>query len=62
MSLKNLVNTPDIWKAFLAELEERLKLTHKNLEQISNAEEIYRLQGEARAYRKLQNLRDKVNA
>ena len=62
MSLKLLVNNPDIWKSLVSELEERLELTHKNLEQISEVEELYRLQGEARAYRKLLNLRDKVNA
>lgn len=62
MSLKLLVNSPDIWKALIAELEERIEATHKNLEQMNAAEELYRLQGEARAYRKLLNLRDKVNA
>ena len=62
MSLKLLVNNPDIWKSLVSELEERLELTHKNLEQMSEIEELYRLQGEARAYRKLLRLRDKVNA
>lgn len=62
MSLKMFVNNPDLWKAFIAELEDRIELAHKNLEQINAAEELYRLQGEARAYRKLLNLRDKVNA
>jgi hypothetical protein len=62
MSLKLLVNNPDIWKALLAELEEQIELTHKNLEQMNAVEDLYRLQGEARAYRKLLRLRDKVNA
>ena len=62
MSLKLLVNNPDIWKSLVAELEDQIELTHKNLEQMSAAEELYRLQGEARAYRKLLRLRDKVNA
>lgn len=62
MSLKLLVNNPDIWKALVAELEDQIELTHKNLEQMSTAEDLYRLQGEARAYRKLLRLRDKVNA
>lgn len=62
MSLKLLVNNPDIWKPLVSELEERIELTHKNLEQMSSVEELYRLQGEARAYRKLLRLRDKVNA
>jgi len=62
MSLKLLVNNPDIWKSLVSELEERIELTHKNLEQMSSVEELYRLQGEALAYRKLLRLRDKVNA
>ena len=62
MSLKLLVNNPDIWKALVAELEDQIELTHKNLEQMSTAEELYRLQGETKAYRKLLRLRDKVNA
>jgi hypothetical protein len=62
MSLKLLVNNPDIWKPLVSELEERIELTHKNLEQMGAVEELYRLQGEARAYRKLLRLRDKVNA
>jgi hypothetical protein len=62
MSLKLLVNNPDIWKPFVSEIEERIELTHKNLEQMATAEDLYRLQGEVRAYRKLLALRDKVNA
>ena len=62
MSLKLLVNNPDIWKSLVSELEERIELTHRNLEQMNAVEELYRMQGEARAYRKLLNLRDKVNA
>ena len=61
MSLKLLVNNPDIWKAFNSEVDEYLTLVHKNMEQIDKAEELYRLQGEARAYHKLKRLRDKVN-
>ena len=62
MSLKLLVNNPDIWKSLESELEERIELTHRKLEQMNAVEELYRMQGEARAYRKLLNLRDKVNA
>jgi hypothetical protein len=62
MSLKLLVNNPDIWKPFVSEIEDRIELTHKNLEQMATAEDLYRLQGEVRAYRKLLALRDKVNA
>lgn len=61
MSLKLFVNNPDLWNAFLDEVNEYLTLTHKNMEQMDKAEDLYRLQGEARAYNKLKRLRDKVN-
>jgi len=61
MSLKLFVNNPDLWNAFLDEVNEYLTLTHKNMEQMDKAEDLYRLQGEARAYNKLRRLRDKVN-
>lgn len=61
MSLKLFVNNPDLWNAFLDEVNEYLTLTHKNMEQLDKAEDLYRLQGEARAYNKLKRLRDKVN-
>ena len=61
MSLKLFVNNPDLWNAFKKELDEYLTLTHKNMEQMDKPEDLYRLQGEARAYHKLKMLRDKVN-
>lgn len=61
MSLKLFVNNPDLWNAFLDEVNGYLTLTHKNMEQMEKAEDLYRLQGEARAYNKLKRLRDKVN-
>ena len=61
MSLKLVVNNKDSWDALLEELEERIKFSHKQLEQRKEIEEIYRLQGEVRALRSLKLLRDKVN-
>lgn len=61
MSIKLLVNNKDIWEAFLEEVEDRVQTVHKQLEQANTTEEIYRLQGEARALRRLEYLRDKVN-
>lgn len=61
MSLKLFVNNPDLWNAFTAEVDECLSIVHKNMEQMEKAEDLYRLQGEARAYKKLKMLRDKVN-
>lgn len=61
MSLKLFVNNKDLWDAFLEEMDNNLELTHKQLEQNKDEKELFRFQGEARAYRRLKQLRDKVN-
>jgi len=61
MNLKPLVNDKALWSSFQQELQERLTNVHKNLEQHSGSSELYPLQGEARALRKLFNLREQVN-
>jgi len=61
MSLKLIVNDKNSWDALLEELENRIQFTYKQLEQRTELEEIYRLQGEVRALRSLTRLRDKVN-
>ena len=61
MSLKLIVNSKDSWDALLEELDSRITFTHKQLEQRNEPEELYRLQGEIRALRSLQMLREKVN-
>ena len=61
MSIKLLVNNKDIWESFLEEVKDRIQTVHKQLEQTSETEELYRLQGEVRALRRLEYLRDKVN-
>jgi len=61
VSLKLFVNNPELWNAFTKELDGRLSLVHRNLEQLTKPEDLYRLQGEAQAYNKLKLLRDKVN-
>jgi len=45
----------------LEELEDRIPFDYKQLEQRTEVEELYRLQGEVRALRSLTRLRDKVN-
>lgn len=62
MSLKTLVNTPDIWSAFLEELDNELANVHRSMEQEGKAEDLYRLQGKAAAYHHMKRLRDRVNA
>jgi len=62
VSLKLLVNDPKLWPEFLTELDTMMQLCYKTLEQVKDPVEIYRAQGELLALRKLQKLRDKVNA
>lgn len=60
--MKLFVNNPELWNPFLQELEVRIQECHRRLEQVSEPVEVYRTQGEIQALRKLQKLRDKVNA
>lgn len=60
-NLKPLVNDKALWESFVAELEERLDQVHRQMEQASSAEELFRLQGETSCLRRLKFLRDKVN-
>jgi len=62
MSLKLLVNDPKLWPEFLAELDNMIQSCYKTLEQVKDPIDIYRAQGELLTLRKLQKLRDKVNA
>ena len=59
--LKMFVNDPALWNSFVEEIEERISLLHKNLEQAQDPKDIYRAQGEVAALKKVLMLRDKVN-
>ena len=61
MSLKLVVNNKESWDSVLEEIDFRIEFAHKQMEQRTEIEELYRLQGEVRALRSLQRLRDKVN-
>ena len=61
MSLKTFVNNKAEWDAFLEELEARISLAHRNLEQASTSIEIHRAQGSIIAFRQLKYLREKIN-
>jgi TATA-binding protein-associated factor Taf7 len=62
MSLKPLVNNHELWTDFLQELDTNIQRCYKKLEQLSDPVEVYRAQGEIQALRKLEKLREKVNA
>ena len=61
MSIKLLVNDKKIWDSFNELIDQKLKFVHSQLEQTMKPEDLYRLQGEARALRRLKLLRDEVN-
>lgn len=62
MNLKPFVNDKELWQDFLEELGLRIQACHKKLEQATDPADMYRAQGEIAALRKLEQLRDKVNA
>ena len=61
MSIKLLVNDKKIWDSFNELIDQKLRFIHSQLEQTMKSEDLYRLQGEARAFRRLKLLRDEVN-
>jgi len=60
-NLKPLVNDKTLWEAFQQELDKRLADTHRAMEQADGPNSLYRLQGQATAFRKLRQLREYVN-
>ena len=61
MKLKLLVNNMEIWNSFNDELDRRLNHVHIQMAQTIKQEDLFRLQGEAKALRRLKFLRDEVN-
>jgi len=61
MSLKGIVNDKNLWDSLLEELDERITMAHKGMETATTLEDVFRYQGEVRAFRRLKQLRDKVN-
>ena len=61
MSIKFLVNDKKLWDSLNEELDRRLNFIHIQMEQTLKSEDLYRLQGEARALRKIKQLRDQIN-
>ena len=61
INLKPLVNDKVLWDSFLEEVDRRISEVHRVMEQSTRAEDLYRLQGQAFALRKMKQLRDQVN-
>ena len=61
MSLKQFVNTPDVYRPFLEFVEAKIKLLQSNLEVATEEVTIYRLQGQILSLRRLLSMREEVN-
>lgn len=61
MNLKPFVNDPNLWKAFLEEMDARVQFVQKQMSQLDEPKDLYRCQGELKALNSLKKLRDKVN-
>ncbi len=61
MSLKQLVNSHDVYQAFLEYVNKKIELHQRSLEVSSDMVDIHRLQGQIIALRRLLSLRDEVN-
>ncbi len=62
MQIKRLVNDKVLWDSFCDEVDTRIAFSHKQIEQMVEPSDLYRLQGEIKALRSLKQLRDKVNS
>lgn len=59
--LKMFVNNPELWESFTEEVNLYISSCHKQMEQMRDTSDLFRLQGEVKALRKMISLRDKVN-
>tara|TARA_R110000824_G_scaffold73597_3_gene187392 strand:+ start:2426 stop:2632 length:207 start_codon:yes stop_codon:yes gene_type:complete len=61
MSIKGLVNDKNMWDSLNEELDSRINFYHKQMEILTDTDDLYRLQGEIKAIRSLKGLRNKIN-
>jgi len=60
--MRRLVNDPTLYREFLDYLESQLAIARNTLESATDPVQIHRLQGQIMTYRRLQKLRETVNA
>jgi hypothetical protein len=61
VSLKQLVNNPEIWTSFIIEVDDQIKSVQKQMSQLDEPKDLYRCQGELRRLNSLKKLRERVN-
>ena len=59
--LKKLVNDKPLWDAYLEYIDNKIRSAHTRLEQSTDIDAIYRVQGEVAALRRLKLMREEVN-
>lgn len=60
-TLRKYVNDPQFWTAFIEEIDETVASLHRRLEQAAEPTDIYRVQGEISALKRMKLMRDKYN-
>jgi hypothetical protein len=61
VSLKQLVNDKSVYEPFLEFVDSKIAYAHKQLEQATTIEEVFRYQGEIRSLRRFKMMREEVN-
>ena len=59
--IKLFVNNPEMWTAFTEVVTDIIKDEYNSMGRLDDQKDIYRSQGKVMAYKKLLQLRDKVN-
>ena len=59
--MKGLVNDFKLYGEFQSFINEELETVRRSLENHTDVNEMYRLQGEIRVWRRLQKLRERIN-
>lgn len=60
-ALKKITNDKPLWDAYVEYLDSKISAAHIRIEQINDAETMYRIQGEIAALRRLKLMREEVN-
>jgi hypothetical protein len=60
--LKGMLNSPNLWDAFVAKLDYDIEQQQRKLEQATDLQEVFKAQGAIAALRHLKYLKDEINA
>ena len=60
--LKGMLNSPNLWDAFVEKLEYDIEQHQRKLEQATEMSDVFKAQGAIVALRQLKYLKDEINA